>query len=421
MVSRGKKIVAVRQALGNIRTKGAAAARVVSDAQAAVNLKNRRISGSQLTPFGGVSEISAAPVSLGNTIRSVKQQVLPVKDGVRVVGRDFVLTVGGTSTAYNGWCLQGGVSLSPMALNASGLRGFFQTYQQFQWNRVNAHYVTSSPTSVAGDILIFYHRNHGGPKVNHSSSNFMSYALSTDSALIGPQWTNHSVQIIHGDGVMLDTDVLNAEDVQHQADGEILVYTKNTTNGTSPDAPGYLLIDYDVTFCGRMLNSRVQTLPSSLFKWFPSGLSTSGTRTIADQVIIEVGTTTAYSGTTGILPPGTVTGEIFQVVLDLAAATFGGTLSAGSEATMWSVNRGFTGTGATSAPELTPYPITTGTTLYMVYRDTNTFSVFPSYDAVFAGNTLRWSASSVGLAFTCAAVYCCVGSVNATFLQANIG
>jgi len=380
-----------------------------------------RQSGSVMGPFGGVSELTAAPVTLGNTIHSVRQNVIPTRDGVRVVGRDFVQAIGGTTAAFSGWCLQGGMALSPMSLNASGLRGFFQSYEYYQWLRVDAHYITSSPTSLAGDILLMYHANHGGPKVDHSSANFLSYALSTDAALIGPQWTNHSVRIISRPGAKLMTDVLNAEDVQHQADGELLVYTRNTTNGTSPDNPGYLLIDYDVHFSKRMLNPRVQTLPSGIFKWSPLGVEFSGTVTAGDSVAVDTATTNTYAGVTAAAPAGTVAGDLFQVVVDLANATFGGTLSAGSQATMWNVVLTSTGVGAGQVLRTMAYPITTGTTIYAVYRGNTVFDLFPNYDAALAGQSLRWAANSVGLGLSFVVIMCAVGSVNAIFQQANIG
>lgn len=383
----------------------------------------KRASGSTMAPFAGVSEVSAAPVTLGNTVRSVKQTVLPQLNGVRVVGRDFVHAIGGSLATFTGWTLQGGLSLTPMSLNASGLRGFFQSYEQYRWNKVVAHYVTSSPTSLTGDVLMVYHRNHGGPKVNHSSGNFLSYSLSTDSALIGPQWTNHSLLILDGDGKQLGTDVLNSEDVCHQADGELLVYTKNTTNGTAADQPGYLLIDYDITFVNRMLNPRVQTLPSGTFKWFPTGFATSGLVAAADPVFMDTNTTNTYSGAAGSIPAGVSVGDVFQVVFDLSTAVFGGTLTAASASTMWSNNFGFVGTGATSAPFLAPYPLTTGTTLYAVFRGggANGFTLYPSYASLFAGNDLRWTAASVGQSFNCPVIICCVGSIGSSYLQANIG
>jgi hypothetical protein len=366
-----------------------------------------------MRPFRGVSEIDLAPVTIGNTIRSVKQQILPFPNGVRVIGRDFVFAIGGTATAFSGWTLQAGLGLSPIGLNATGLRGYFQTYERYRWNQCNVHYITSSPTSSTGDILIMYHSNHGGPKVDHSSSNFMSYALSTDSALLGPQWTNHSVAVVRGERDWLNTDVLAAEDVQHQADGEILVYTRNTTQGLSPDEPGYMLVDYDITFERRMLNPRIQTLPSSLFKFQPFTFHVGGTPVVAGQTVsFDMASTGTYNQLTTALPRGIAQGDVFQVVFDINNAAVSGGVSL---ATMISV---------VPTPGTTlVYPITTGTTLYALCGSAagnGAFSLHANYDAVLTGQPLVWTgAASPVLAIVM--IMCCVGSINAVFSQANIG
>lgn len=365
-----------------------------------------------MSPFGGVSELGVAPVTIGNTVRSVKQQVLPSRNGVRVIGRDFVMAVGGTSTLYSNWTLQAGLGLSPICLNATGLRGYFQTYERFHWNRVNVHYITSSPTSATGDVLIVYHSNHGGPKVDHTSSNFMSYALSTDSALLGPQWTNHSVQILSGERDWFDTDVLSVEDVMHQADGEVLVYTRNTTNGSSPDQPGYLLIDYDITFERRMLNPRVQSLPSSLFKFQPSTFHYAGGPVTAGQTVsFDTASTGTYTGNTVTLPNGIAQGDVFQIVFDLQQAS----VSNITFATGISV--------VVSSGVNMVYPILTGTTLYAVCGSASgsgAFALYANYDAAMTGQAMVWSANSTPVIAT-PIIVCCVGSITPVFAQANIG
>ncbi len=380
----------------------------------AVQPKTRVSGASQTTmaPFKGVTEVEVAPVSLGNTVRSMKQSVTQSGDMVRVVGRDYVSAIGGTSTSFSGWTFQSGLGLSPIALNASGLRGFFQTFEMYKWNRVVAHYITSSPTSLAGDILLMYHSNHGGPKVDHSSTNFLSYALSTDSALIGPQWTNHSIEIIRGPHQMLNTDVLNAEDVQHQADGELLVYTKNTTNGSQADSPGYLLIDYDVTFARRMLNPRVQTLPSSLFKWQPFTFHLSPGPVLAGATVsFDMASTGTYNGATTTLPAGVVIGDIFQVVFDTINAAIARITFA-------------TGFAITLAPGVTQvYPITNGCTLYAVCASavgSGSFALHANYDAALTGVPMVYSANATPVVAT-PLVMCCVGSVTPQYQQASIG
>lgn len=370
-----------------------------------------------LAPFRGVTEVDVAPVSLGNTIRSVKQRVEVNGDTVRVIGRDYVSTVGGTIAAFNNWTFQTGMAFSPIALNASGLRGYFQSYQKYKWNRAVAHYITSSPTSTAGDVLIFYHANHGGPKVDSSSSNFLSYALSTDCAVLGPQWTNHGVPIVEGKHEWLNTDVLNAEDVQHQADGELLVYTRNTFNAvtSSADSPGYLLLDYDISFQNRMLNSRVNTIPSSLFKWFPTGFRyNNGPVTGGDVASFDMGGTVNYLGVALNQPAGAAIGMIYQVVFDVAQSVVTGT----TLATAFQVQTTSRGTGTFIA-----YPIVTGTTLYATCGSASgsgAYSLHPSFDAAAAGVSLIWASTGTP-AISMAISVCCVGSLNAVFTQANIG
>lgn len=374
--------------------------------------------GNGLSPFNGVSQVAAAPVSIGNTLRSVGLNITRTEDGVIAIGRDFVHAVGGSITTFTNWTFQGGMALTPMALNASALRGYFQSHQQYRFRKVCAHFITSSPTSLSGDIMVMYHANHGGPKVDHTSSNFMSYALSTADAVLGPQWTNHSVQITPK-GNWLGTDVLNAEDVEHQADGEILIYTKNTTNGSVADSPGYFLIDYEVEFKSLMTNSRISSIPSSVFKWYPTGLFINMNLTAGDPIRMDVANATTYTATMGLVPPNTSSGTIFQVVLDFQLATYAG-ITATNLATMFAINQARNAAGTVTGSMV--YPVTTGTTLYGVYRGTTLFDLYPSYPAVFAGASLVATATlgasnSVGAV----AIMCAVGSINNIFLQANLG
>nr|WRQ65358.1 structural protein [Tolivirales sp.] len=370
-------------------------------------------------PFSGVSQVDVAPVNIGNTIRSSRQVVSAANGGITVTGRDFVTTIGGAVSGYLGWTLQGGVGLSPLGLNASGLRGFFQSYQWYRWDRCVAHYITSSPTSTSGDILLMYHANHGGPKADHTSTNFMSYALSTDSALLGPQWTNHSVEIIQGSHQFKLTDVLNTEDVADQTDGELLVYTRASTNAGVADPPGYLLIDYQITFQNRMLNPRIQTLPSGLFKFIPTGLHVATSPTQFDVFSADFLLSTKAYNNSPIIPTGASVGDIFQVVLDLQNATFTN-VTAGNAFVINIANTGNAGQGT-----YIPFPLTTGMTIYAVIGSTVTngsVAFFPNYSAIFAGNSIRYANTSIPtVVVDCAAVYSCVGSVSTKFSQANIG
>jgi hypothetical protein len=383
------------------------------------NARKNKSAPQRLEPFGGVTQVSASPVSIGNTVHSVEMKVQRTNGGVVVVGRDYVQTIGGTAGTFNNWTLQAGMPVTPIALNASALRGFFQSHEMYRVQRLVAHYITSSPTSLAGDVMIMYHSNHAGPKVDHTSNNFLAYALSTSSAVLGPQWTNHSVEIATK-GNWLNTDVLNAEDVEHQADGELLVYTKNTTNGSAADSPGYIIIDYHVEFKNLMTNPRLVTIPSAIFKWFPSAaLFNAATVAAGDPVRFDVNTASDYALAGGKIPPGTPVGTIFQIVLDFQSAVYG-IFTPASLATLFAINQARNAAGTVTGSMV--YAMGTGTTLYAVYRGTTLMDLYPSYPAVFAGNTLNWTAGGgAGQFINCAMIMAAVGSVNSTFLQASIG
>jgi hypothetical protein len=422
MASRGSVKVSKKEAMAMLskmapKVKTASAAKKLSDAMVKLNNTSKpRLPG--MGPFAGVSQVSAAPVTIGNTIHSTALSIKRTKDGVIAEGRDYVQTIGGTANGINSWTLQGGMPVTPMALNASALRGYFQSHQEFRFMKLCAHFITSSPTSTSGDVMIMYHMNHGGPKVDHTSNNFLSYALSTESTVLGPQWTNHSIDI-QTSGKWFDTDVLNSEDVQHQADGEILVYTKNTTNAVTPDSPGYFLIDYVVEFKGMMTNPRIASIPSGVFKWYPTAMFLTLNIAANEPVIFDFNTASTYTGFSGTLPPNTAIGTIFQIVLDFQNASYG-TITAGNLPTLLSVLQARTGAGAVARK--LPYSLGTGTTLYGVYRGATILDIYPSYPAVFAGNPLIIEAGfGVGSFFNCAAAVSAVGSVNATYLQANLG
>jgi len=396
--------------------------RVVANAKALVNLAKLKETKPTKMPairaFGGVSEVEAAPVSLGNTIRSVKPQTIHSQNGVRIKGRDYIMTIGGTASNFTDFTFQGGIGMSPIGLSATGLRGFFQTFEKYRWNQAMAHFITSSPTSTSGDVLMMYHSNHGGPKVDCTSANFLAYALSTDMAVLGPQWTNHSCQLIEGSHGWFKTDVLNTEDVEHQADGELLVYTRNTINGNVTDSPGYVILDYDISFEDRLLNSRINVLPSSLFKWQPLAISAAAaTVSNGDGVFVAITGSTTYDASTAVQPTGAAVGNIYQIVVDMTNSTAANITPQSLGFSVIVNNRG--------TLSYVPFPVTTGVTFYMVCSSVNsngTYWLFPTYAACFSGQPLVYhNQTGASVAFAMQATICCVGSINTQYTQASIG
>lgn len=379
-------------------------------------LELKPLASNTLGPFRGVSEVSSAPVNIGNSLRSVPPIAQVTSTGVKVIGRDFVMPLDGISTAYGNWQFSGGFPITPAALVASVLRGYFSSYQMYRFTRMTAHYISSSPTSLSGDIMFMYHANRGGPKVNKTSTNFMSYVLSNPSGLLGPQWSNHSTALDLSKE-WRNTDIFNAEDVQHQSDGDLIVYTRNTTNGSSPDSPGYLVVDYECEFKHQMTNPRILTLPSSLMKWFSLGLRTSTVSPAArDPLIFSIFSFERPDQLVTTAPPGDVRGNVYQLVLNADAFLNPGGVNF---ATAFGTK---SDDGGTNPASLGNFPLDqSGITLYGVSGPLPVMTLYPTYDAALSGRPLVWLvpavAVTVGMSFNASLV----GSVGSSFLQANIG
>jgi hypothetical protein len=364
-----------------------------------------------LEPFGGVALSQAAPITVGNTITSTLPSVRSAKNVVTVTGRDFVMAIGGIGSARTNWSLCGGMPMTPAALVASALRGYFNSHEKYKFKRLALHYISSSPTSLSGDVMLLYHVNRGGPKVDHTSNNFLSYAMSTPNAVLGPQWSNKSVNISPG-AEWKKTDLLNSEDLDHQSDGEVLVYCRNTTNGTAADSPGYLLIDYSVEFTHLMTNPRLNTLPTNIFKWFNIGLRTPlVTCVVGERVQFTTYSPDGNTGTTDSAPAGDVAGCIYQAVLDLQSNYNPNGLN-------------FSTCFASKTDDsnaLVPFPVQTGTTVYLVSRGLPICDVYPTYAAALAGRPLVYAAAFTAVQTGFGFNLSLCGSVSAAFTQANIG
>jgi hypothetical protein len=240
--------------------------------------------------------------------------------------------------------------------------------------------------------------------------------MSTDSAVLGPQWVNHSVDILPGGPLdFCETDIFNTEDLHSQANGEVLVYSKNTFT-TAAEAPGYLLIDYVVEFYNRMLNPRIQVLPTALLKLFNGSFNASGVPALGDAVLFAVTGVNTYSGLAGTAPPGATVGDIYQIVLDVTAPTLTGAFAL---ATSFATIGATSATVAYAAPTRAVFPITNGGTYFSIW-DGLVMVMYPNYISAHAGNPVVWNAAgAIGLSCPCS--YMLVGSKDNTYAQANIG
>lgn len=264
--------------------------------------------------FGPVSQINTAPVSVGNSVRGSKPRISQTTNGARVVGRDFAFSLAATAAAVTGWELIGGMPITPCCLPSSVLRNYCQMFQKFKVNSITIHYITSSPTSQAGDVLFYYERDAMAPMVDYSNSSFLPYILSDTNTVIGPQWTNHSA-LIRPVSDWKTTLYGNQPDLNEDRTGSIFFFSK--TNAAN--SPGYLLIDYDISFKELSVNPRAGTLPIARAQsTFACITATSFTAGSAPTWVITSGKNIANATSTA--PTGNALGDVYKIVFQVTAS-----------------------------------------------------------------------------------------------------
>lgn len=330
--------------------------------------------------FGAVSTINTAPVSVGNSVRGSAPRVTQTTDGARVVGRDFAFALSATTAPINGWELIGGMPITPACLPSSILRNYTQMFNKFKVNRFTIHYITSSPTSQAGDVLFYYEKDRLAPMVDYSNSSFLPFVLSDPHTVIGPQWTNHSITLNPAKD-WKTTLFGNQSDLNEDAEGTIFFFSKTS----AASSPGYLLIDYDLSFKELSVNPRAGTLPitraqSSFICLTPAISVTSGSQA---WWVWTVGKT--ITGATSLAPPGASMGDVYKVRFQVTASQL--------------VNPAWTGTPTPAANNLLQYgtsnkaiTIDDGFTCYLVYKDVSTLTIHPTLEnAVTNTDYIEWA------------------------------
>jgi hypothetical protein len=267
--------------------------------------------------FGPVSQINTAPVSVGNSVRGSRPRVTQTTNGARVVGRDFAFALSATGSAVTGWEMIGGMPLTPCALPSSVLRNYCQMFQKFKINSITAHYITSSPTSQAGDVLFYYERDALAPMCDYSNSSFLPFVLSDPHTMIGPQWTNHSA-LIKPTADWKTTLFGNQTDLNEDKAGQLFFFSK--TNAAN--SPGYLLIDYDISFKELSVNPRAGTLPVARAQSQFMGFAATAVAVSAGDpfTISNFNTSKTIANTTSALISGATAGDVYKIHFQVTAS-----------------------------------------------------------------------------------------------------
>lgn len=333
--------------------------------------------------FGPVSTIDTAPVSIGNTVQGCSPIVTPTADGVRVRGRDFLVTANATSASVTGWCLIGGAPITPECMSASALKGYCSSYAEYQVHGVALHFVTSSTTADAGSVLLYVGKDRAAPGLNPTAANLLPFVLSDHCTVISPVWKNASA-VYHPAPKWYTTGLGNDEPLSEQACGEMFVLSKVTET----NSPGYILMDYDITFRNMQVNIKSLTFPLTRMKYtevtldFNAAMLSGVTTATFDVAASGVKLLDGVTGTA--VPTGFALGDVYKLILTTTLDNLGGV----GGNTLFTTVLGTTSTN---------FSLTDGLTIYAVAIGSSTVQLFPTYtSAIVASNPIKFGEGSGG-------------------------
>ncbi len=332
--------------------------------------------------FGAVSAINTAPVSIGNTIRGAQPRVIQTPNGCRVIGRDFAFEAKATVAAATGWSLIGGLPITPSVLPATSLKNYSSMYQYFNVERLAAHYVTSSATSQTGDIMFYYEPDRQSAMIDSSNNSFLPLVLSDPRTVIGPQWTNHTISV-NPTKKWRTTNYGTNPDINEEAAGTLYLFSKTS----AANSPGYIIIDYDISFRNLVVNPRAGLLPISrgLYNYVCFGPTSDALAVTAGSTAVTLLVTgNNPDGTATAVPNGCVAGDIYKCTALVTNSTVSGVNAAWTNVTaanLFDYNTPGTDQAYTIDDGFTFYAIVSGT------GSTLNWNMYPTLTSAIAGGT----------------------------------
>jgi len=189
-------------------------------------------------------------------------------------------------------------------------------------------------------------------------------------------------------------------DIDYQAQGEIFVYSKTSTT----ESPGYVLMDYDITFSELSVNPRAGLLPNGNIIYQPITLSTKAAAYTQNSTYLTFQSDTVYYGGTTITGlnslPGVKAGDLFKFSIDVANGNFSGwTVSAGTKPTSANLMADYNGPAANVNNTIA---LKDGYTIYILYESSTNITAYATIaqaysaiNALVAGQTFTVAASPV--------------------------
>jgi hypothetical protein len=276
-------------------------------------------------------------------------------------------------------------------------------YAEYMVHAVAFHYVTATTTATPGSILMYVGKDRAGPGVITSSANLLPFILSDQETVISPVWQNCS-SVFRPVPQWYTTGLGNDEGLHEQACGEFFIFDKSDSANT----PGYVIMDYDISFRVMQVNIKSLTFPMTRMKYTQMvfGLNTSitqggnGNMTTNAGVLLDAATQSAT-------PTGSVIGDVFKVILNVTNSSFSG------------ANNGNLFQVGTGNSQTTTVTLLDGFTMYAVYDATNQMVLFPTYEGAITNSNPMQYGHTGATVVSLYAYLSYVGSVGNSTFQAS--
>jgi hypothetical protein len=325
--------------------------------------------------------------------------------------------VAATRSGITDWVLSGGCPLVPHAFVASTLRSYAGMYAEFAIHGFTFHFITGASTSSVGDVMFYVGKSRASALLDTSNPNFMSVVLSDPNTCIGPLWKNTSATYVPVFKTY-STDIFNDEDLRSEGPGELFMYTKNSAAVTQ-GSPGYVVVDFDITFKTLQVNIRELTFPMNRLKYnqYGMGYNVPVGFTQGNEAVVQTrGALLDGSFSSITSDPAVKLGDVFKLVFVGAAAQY---VAVGpSNLFQYGIRQGLESTLG-----IVGFTVDDGFTCFGVYINAGSDGVIMLYPTVAAAMSqqypLEWGSTQTVASFNIPTWASCIGNVAGRLYQAN--
>jgi len=334
--------------------------------------------------------VTTPPVTIGTTIRNMPAVSKKTTNGVILAGRDFVAETSSSTGMTGGSSLLVMIPLHPLFYPGTIIGNMGRCYEKYVFRKLALHFVSRAPTSTNGELWMHQVDNINEPVLDGTSGTFNAKVLSSRTALIGPVWMNHTLQL-KVDNVPRFVDAFVSTDANDNILGEVRLHATTA----SQVGIGVLMWDYEIEFIKpffQLYSFPISTGPGTLY----TATCTSATPTASDAFELTNTTLSALAN-----------GTILRISIDTLSSTaptgttFANLLKVATK--VWSDSVAAVSTNTTNLS------LSCGFTCYGVVSNSTDITCYATYDNAVAGTGTgglyyQTTGSSVGSFRICAYV-----------------